>query len=229
MKFNVSLNGVTLQKEIPDSWSQVTFRMYLKIMGIPTDKVVKILSALIDIDEDTLNKSRIVGLDAVLKCLSFIRTTPMDFTVHKAILGYRIPKDLNWETTGQFKECQAIANSLKPEGETLSVEDQAKYTQIVAIYCMPNYLDATVAEQEAFAEKFYEAPCEEVLAIGNFTLLKLIGLNLNTKSGPQSKIGVLKKLRLAFKVWRLNTAFSIRYWRLQRQLTSAKMKSYTGQ
>lgn len=224
MKFQVSLNGKVEDREIPSSWSQVTFKTYLDIMGLLANEPSKILAVLTGIEEDTLNRSKIIGLDAVLKALSFMRAEPMDFTIPKTILGYSVPKDLNWETTGQFKDCQMIANSLKPVGNVLSREDQEKYIHIVAIYAMPNYLDAKAEEQEEFAKKFHEAPCEEVLAIGNFTLLKLIGLNLNIKSDPVSKIGPLRRLRQAFKIWRLNTAFAFRYAVLQRRLGRATTK-----
>ncbi len=229
MKFIATINGEKVSKDIPTSWKQITFKTYLDLIGIPNTDPVKILSVLVGVPEDTLNKSKIVGLDSVLKALSFMRTEAMDFGVPETILGHKVPKDLNWETTGQFKDCQQIAQSLKPVkdeigNDILSRDDQQKYLEIVAIYAMPDYCDASAQAQSEFSKKFYEAPCEEVLAIGNFTLLKLIALNLNIKKEPQSKSGPLKRLRQAFKIWRLNLGFTIRYWRLQKTLTNPKTR-----
>lgn len=224
MNFKITLNGVTLEKQIPDNWQQVTFMMYLQIMDIPNDEPHRILAALTGVDEVTLNKAKIVGLDKVLQCLSFMRTSPMDFTVPETILGHKVPKNLQWESTGQFKDCQSIAATIKPVDGNVSRADQEKYLQFVAIYTMPNYLDATMEEQEEFAKQFNQAPCEEVLAIGNFTLLKLIALKLNIKKEPASKSGPMKRWRQAFRLWRINTALTLRFYLLRRKLGSARMK-----
>lgn len=221
MTITAILNGVKVKKQIPSKWSEVTFQHYMDLFGVSTTEINKILSVFTGIEESVLIKAKIINLDMVIQTLSFMRTTTMSYAIPKYILGYPIPKDLNFETTGQFKDVQGIADSfpkVKPgeDPAPMSKEDQMKYIDIVATYAMKDYCDASHQGREAFAKQFLNAPCEEVLAIGNFTLLKLIGLNLNIKKVLPSKSGRLRTLMLAIKIWRINTAFSLLFWRLRR-------------
>lgn len=216
MKFTATLNGVKVTKEIPTSWDQVTFRQYLDLVDVqnsPQD----VLAAFVGVDVQTLSKVKIVGLDAILHCLAFVKVPPA-LNVPKEIKGFKVSKNLEFETTGQFKDAESIVQSMKTEGGNLPKEDQLKYLDLVAIFAMPNYMDAEPEEQQEFAQQFMDAPCGEVLAIGNFTLLKLIGLKLNINPDSLSKPGPLKRLRLVIKIWQKNLAFSLRYAWLKRKL-----------
>lgn len=215
------LNGVKIKRDLPINWAQVTFRQYIDLFGVAPDDYTKILSVFTGVDEETLKRVHILNLEVVIEALSFMKTTGINYAIPKSILGFPIPKDLQFETTGQYKDVQLIAEGLRSDQNPpppLTKEQQLKYLEIVAVYAMKDYCDASQPDRDAFAERFYNAPCEEVLAVGNFTLLKLIGLNLNIKAPLPNRSGVLKRLRLGIKIWALNTGFSVRYWRLRRLL-----------
>lgn len=218
MKFSATLNGKTVTKDIPTSWDPVTFRQYIELVDVQGDPN-GVLSAFTGIEAETLKRVKIVGLDAILHAISFVNVPPAN-TKPATILGYKVSKDLEFETTGQFKDAQMVIGSmsLTPETKVLSKEDQLKYLDIVAIFAMPDYLDATAEQQKEFALKFLDAPCSEVLAIGNFTLLKLIGWSLNIRPDSLNRIGPLKRWRLAIQVWVKSMVFQLRYARLKKKL-----------
>lgn len=218
MKFTATLNGKTIAKEIPTSWDPVTFRQYIDLVDVQGDPN-GVLSVFTGIDAETLKRVKIVGLDQILHAISFVNVPPANVKP-TSILGHRIAKDLEFETTGQFEDAKFVIDSmsLTPETKVLSKEDQLKYLDIVAIFAMPDYLDASQDKQKEFAQQFLDAPCGEVLAVGNFTLLKLIGWNLNIRPGSLNRIGPLKKLRLVIRVWLKNMVFSLRYAWLKRKL-----------
>jgi len=219
-KFTITLNGIQVKKEIPEDWSEVTFGQYLDLVEVQHNPS-GCLAVFVGIAESTLQKVRIVGLDDVLHTLSFVQTPPTTQIPKEIKVGdkaYKVPKDLAFETTGQFQDAKAIVESFQPNGDNLSREDQLKYLDLVAVFAMPDYLDKSVEEQKEFAQQFLNASCGEVLAVGNFTLLKLIGWKMNIKPGALNKTGALKKLRLAIKIWLKNTAFSLRFAWLKRKL-----------
>ena len=62
MKATFKLNGVTVVKSLPTCWAETTFSQFLKLTKCGVDKA-KILSALTDIDEETLRKGQIANLE----------------------------------------------------------------------------------------------------------------------------------------------------------------------
>lgn len=221
MRITVHHNGKKVKKDIPDSWEKVTFQMYIDLLGVDQKDATKILSVFTGIDEQTLKRSKIEGLQVVLDRLSFLTTTSMDESIPKAILGFPIPKDLNFETTGQYGDLEFIAASFPKEikeGETLGKEHMAKYAEIVAIYAQPDYLDKTSEQQAEFVKQFYSAPCQEVLAVGNFTLIRFIGWKLNIRKTFLRSPTRITKLRQAILGYRARLVSSLRFWRLRRLL-----------
>jgi hypothetical protein len=224
MKVHPSLDGKPLEPfEIPVRWPEVDFEMFLKLQGV---QVVpsKILSVITGLDEPTIARCQIVGLNSIISALSFMNPTtgtPMSNALPKSILGHEIPKDLTFQQTGRYEDALTVAASI-PEKPTK--EDLMKYLRICAIWTMPNYIESTIAEKDEFEKKFLKAPCEEVMAIGNFTLVKCLLLSRGSEKLYPLADTRLNKWRLALKVFRIKLAFMARYygWKARHRITGIK-------
>jgi hypothetical protein len=202
MKVELELNGVKTNRDIPLSWNEVTFKQFLELEPMGKD-LVKLLAFFMGIEEDVLRRAKITGLDTVLKSLAFLQEK-MELSIPKQILGHVIPKDLGFETIGQYAD---IRDSLK--AEMTPIQRLEKYPLYCAIYACRPY---DWQKAEAMAPEFFNAPAPEVLAIGHFTLLKLIGSSLPTKpSSPSLRIRI-KKFKQDLRIWVRNTAIMARLY-----------------
>jgi hypothetical protein len=115
---------------------------------------------------------------------------------------FSIPKNLEFETIGQFQDLKAEAVQIK------DAKSFDKYALFCAIYATNPY---DYQEAEKLVPTFINAPCEEVMAIGNFILLKLAELMTGIQSKSQSPSIPMKKYWLVLTVW-LKTRRSGRSW-----------------
>lgn len=169
MIFDITLNGVKVQKDIPTKWEEVKFKDFLLIQD---NKELTALSVFTGIEPDTLKKAQITNLNSLLKAISFLRTEIPLFKYPKKILNYEIRQDLEFEAFGQYSDIKEIVES----GKT-GIDLIKEYPMLCAIYTTKPY-DFKVAESRI--EEFNNAPVTEVLAIGNFLLMKLIELRTTT-------------------------------------------------
>lgn len=209
MKIQIELNKVKVEKNIPTSWKEVTFGQFLKIADAKDDHA-KLISIFTDIPEETLKKAKISNLESLIALMSFMRT-PMSLDLPDSVMGYKIPKSLELESIGQYQD-------LKLELADITAENGFhKYPLFCAIYATNPY-DYQKAEE--LASTFLNAPCEEVVAVGNFTLLKLTGLMTNTALRLPTRSTPLKKLKLALTGWLRNLVFTLHYYTLKKRLHS---------
>lgn len=201
MKITATLNGVKIRKNIPAHWGDVTFKQFYDLIG---KDEIDILSYFLEIDKEPLRKAKISNLDAALHCLSFMQRIPED-TIPPTILGYDAPKDLQFETIGQYEDVKAELAKLKDPTE---VDLIGLYPLFVGTYTMKPY-DALKVDE--FSKQFWQAPCGEVLAIGNFTLLRLRGLK--SPSRITRLLAGIRRTKLARVIqnWLRNLAFTVRY------------------
>ena len=208
MKITIELNGIKVEKDIPITWKEVTFKQFLGLVECGDD-TGKIISLFTGIDEETLKKAKIYNLSSIISLLGFLKTE-MDLTLPEKVLGYSIPKNLEFESIGQFQD-------LKLEAMTMEKDLKAfeKYPLFVAIYAVNPY-DFKKAEE--LAKEFENAPSEEVMAVGNFTLLKLAEsiANIPPKSPPRNTR--MRKFRQVLTAWLRNLIFTRRYYTLKRKL-----------
>lgn len=207
MKITIELNGVKVEKDIPTMWKEVTFGQFLKLSECEDD-ISKILSLLTGIEVETLNKAKIQNLEKIITLLSFLKTE-MTLEVPKTCMGYEIPKNLEFETIGQFEDLKLEALQMK------DIKSFEKYALFCAIYAVKEY-DYKKAEE--LAPVFLNAPCEEVMAIGNFTLLKLTELTSGIEVNWPPRNTLTRKLWLAFNAYRRNLAFTVRYFIWKKKL-----------
>jgi hypothetical protein len=208
----IKLNG---KDGIPINWDGVTFGQFLKLKDCKDH--ADVLAMFLNMKADTLRIAQIKNLADVIQALRFLdRQMPM--IVPRSINGYLIPKDLNFNTIGQFEDLKELQKKLGDKGENIAV-----YADMVTVYAMPDYNSATPEQREEFTKQFFNAPCTEVMAVGNFTLVKLIELNL-PGSKTFRKVNILThKLKLVFQSWRARLGFSIRYATWKRSLRTKGM------
>lgn len=214
MKITMTLNGVKVEKQIPTSWKEVTFWQFLKLAEAKND-LSAVLSVFTGIDQPTLKKATISNLGKVVELLRFIETEQMDLTLPKWIIDYPVPQNLELESVEQFEDLKLESLKVKDEGIK-------HYTLLCAIYACQPYDEK---EAEKLAPAFMNAPCEEVVAIGNFTLMKLIGLSNPGLSGILPKNSPMRKWRLVIRSWRARLAFTVRYYFWNRKLRSIATSS----
>ncbi len=207
MIIQITLNGVRTSKDIPLSWKDVTFRQFIALQECKDD-FIKVMSLFTGIEPEIIKKALIDNLDGLILALGFLKTEPLQVKP-TAILGYDLPKDLGFETIAQFED---VKDTLK-KAKDMTVLDHLKlYPLYCSIYACRPY-DWVKAEE--LQDKFFDAPCQEVLGVGNFTLAKLIGLKLSTGQKSQSRSILPKKFRQALTVWLMRLDFTVRsfFWK----------------
>lgn len=205
MKVTITLNGVKEQIEIPTGWTgetPVTFDQLQRVTKAGDD-FAEILSVFTKTPADTLRKALIINLDLVIAAFGFLKT-PIVPIIPDKILGYDLPKDLGFETIGQF----ADAKTALEENKGLEA-----YPLLCAIYaCKAKHGEYDWKKAEAMKEEFLHAPAVEVLAIGNFTLLKLTALMKSTGRPSRTGSTPMKRFKLALRGWLARTGFTVRYY-----------------
>lgn len=210
MKITIKLNGVKVEREIPISWDEVTFGQFLDLSQAGNDRA-KILSVFTGIEAETLRKAQIVNFEVINNIISFVERDEINMTLPKEILGFKMPDNLQLETIGQFEDLKLESSKIKDQSkESLSV-----YTKFCAIYATNHY---DYSEAEKLAPQFLNAPCGEVLAIGNFTLMKLIESKDSTLTKALRPPSHLRRLKLAMIGWLKRLVFTARYYSWKRKL-----------
>ncbi len=205
MKITIELNGVKQEREIPLNWDQVNFEQFLKLIKAGDD-IAEILSIFTGIEADVLRKATIQNLEVIINLLSFLKT---DFepVVPEKCLGYDIPKNLEFESIGQFQDLKLEALEMK--------EEISKYALFCAIYATKPY-DFKEAEKKKV--EFLKAPAREVVGIGNFTLLKLVELINGIKPKSHQLSTPKKKFWRALIAFRKSLGFMVRYYIWKKKL-----------
>lgn len=204
MIIQISLNGVKTSRDIPTSWEQVTFRQFIALQECKDD-FVKVMTLFTGIEPDIIRKALIDNLDGLILALGFLQREPEQIKP-TSILGHELPKDLGFESIAQFED---IKESLKKAKDMTVIDHMKLYPLYCSIYACKPY-DWLKAEE--LQDKFFDAPCQEVLGVGNFTLAKLIGLKLSTGQKSQKRSILPKKFKLALVAWQMHLAFTVRYF-----------------
>lgn len=224
--FDFVLNGISVKKQVPVRWEEVTFRQLLELTA--TDEL-KALSVFTGIEPDILRKAQISGLDELLTALSFIQkpcpTNTLCKEIHTKEGNYLVPMDIGFESFGQYidiKDTLDNIEKLEIDRDKKAMENLKAFPILCAIYCVKPY---DFKEAEKRTEEFFNAPCTEVVAVGNFILMKLIALRSTIETNSQKQGATLiRKFRLALRAWWINMAFTVRFyiWKKRHRLTVMK-------
>ena len=204
---------------IPGKWDDVTFAQFLAMDGCKD--TTDYLALFLKVERETLMKARIINLEEAILALKFL-SQPMPNYLPDSIMGFIIPKNLKLETVCQYEDVKDIVSKIPPEGK-LKAKDLTLYLDLCAVYAMPGYVDATQEQRDEFAKRFLNAPCWEVMAVGNFTWLKLIESTMKSVHKSPKVITVLNRFRLVMKVYRARMAFFIHSFSWKRKLHTKGM------
>lgn len=226
LKVTVSLNGVRVKKDVATSWPEVDFETSLLLADVAPNRS-KALAILCKIDYEIFSRAEVTNLDSVLSYLTFL-----DFGVEhklpKTILGYPLPENLDWVTTGRYEDCLSVIESFPKEEKNVKTTDIKKFTEICACFCMPDYHDADEKKRQLFADQFLKAPCTEVLAIGNFIAMKLLNMKVNGGKSSRPTLTLARRCRLVLISWLKRWAFTVRYSSWKRKLRITEMNLNAG-
>lgn len=203
-------------KQIPSRWEEVTFKQMLDMHELRTDQAA-MLAYLLGVDADYFKRAKLFNMDEVLSVISFLGSQIPDYllTIPKTCRGYKIPPRLELETMGQLQDLRLIIQEGK--GDYLATIKQ--YPLIVATYACVEAFGRPYDHKDAdmLADYFYQAPCTEVMAIGNFTLAKLAILKSASQKASLRSRSPLSRLRRGWTSLRSRVVFMARYftWRLR--------------
>lgn len=191
----IIINKVEYEQWLPMIWDQVPFKLFIDLDACGQD-IIKVISLFTAIEYDTLRTAKIVDMDSVIEDLGFLNKKP-EPVIPKTILGYTVPKDLEFEQVQMYLDLKNYVKEAKELPPLVQLERYALYCAVFACIAKHGKYDWSLAE--AMAPEFLQAPCTEVLGIGNFTLMKLIGLNLNIKTTSRKAGSRIMRFRLAFR------------------------------
>lgn len=169
--------------KIETSWEEMSFRKMCMIVNEKSDPL-KVLAILLGIPGVDLSKAKITGLEKIIPKLAFLSKEPDIDEQPKRLGPYRFPKDITFETIGQYQEVLQEINKLAQTNDLKAqTEGLAFYC---AVYCQPlNDIGGEYdsARARTLAEAFMDLPCLEVLAAGYFFQIKCMsiqtGLSMN--------------------------------------------------
>jgi len=214
-------NQERVKIEIPTGWHQVTFKQYLELKKAGKNlNQVNILAIFTGLEKELIEKAQIKNLSAVTACLAFM-TKPPVYLCPTSILGYPVVENLDTESVAQFSDLQEICKGFTDD----ETHNMTLFPLIVATYAVNPY---DFKEAEKIQDQFLYAPCTEVLAMGNFTYLRLHALsNGIVPTSPQADTR-LNRLKLALVDWLRNLASSIRYYTWKRSLPLSERNYLNG-
>lgn len=220
MKVTIISNNQEVIWDCPTSYDDIKFRTLLELDKCGND-IVKVIALLTNIEYDVLLKAKIVNMEGVIQTLGFLNRPAQPF-IPTSILGYPVPKDLAFEQVQMYVDLkQCLADNKEFKG----IDLLKQYPLYCAIYaCNHRYGKYDYKLAEKLAEVFFDAPCVEVLGIGNFTLLKLTGLSVNINPSSRQPLTPMKKFRLVLKTWR-NISVHIHRWFLWRKKLGPPLKN----
>lgn len=163
------LNGKKLR--IPSSWDEVTTAQYLQLLDLKED-YLQAVSIFSGVDYETFKKSVVIGLDDLIKTLSFIKNGPDLSKIADKVGGYDVPKNVQFETLAQFEDMRAIIQKCKGIMEVTKA-----YPNIVAIYLQKaRDGEYDYSKSQLMVGEVLTMPAKEVITVGAFFYVKLTSL-----------------------------------------------------
>jgi len=226
MVVEFKLNGVKVTKDLATRWDEVSFRQFLDMAKAGEDKT-RVVSILTGIEYETLLKAKIGNLETLLAITSFVWTEPIDYILPKSltILGslakYKIDDNLELNSLERYSD---LDNVLKSFGDD-SHKNLEKYPLICATYAVSPY---DYKDAENLANEFFNSPCTEVMAVGNFTLVSIRGLKNIIPTIVPLEDTRLNRLRLALRNWGRYLGYMAHYYLWRKTLPLPVRRYFRG-
>lgn len=182
---------------VPYEWRGVTFGQFKRICDNINDEI-SILSVFMGIEPDILRKAKVENFEALMSRLKFLYNAPIWDEQPKKLGLYDIPKDVTFESTGQFEDMKNVYKLDQAQLEEINKNPALEYqnfAKIAAIYYQP-VRQNTEYNYGAAMELLPELDtlsCVEVVSVGRFFFAKLLSLrsgipvNFLTANTPQRK------------------------------------------
>lgn len=185
MKFTLNKKSI----EVTDSWETMTFGQYLKVLKMK-GTMTEIISIITGIEEETLKKAKIKGLDKLLYAAKFLNEPPQ-FNVEKLthIGEYKLPLnskgifDVTFESLEQIEDLRNVMAKL-PEGIYAHTEAYATYCAIYVQKLRDGDYDGDKAM--AMVPEIMTYPASDVINAGSFFFVKLSSLLNGTPNNSQN-------------------------------------------
>jgi len=224
----VSNTGFKTKRDLPTDWAEISFQQFLTLhrnSWTVFSHTAEIIALFTGIEVELLKKSKVEGLVEVVQMLSFLDSKPIAYEIPKKIIvnghHYDVPDNLEMESVAQFEDIKKEASLFSPDPKD-KFTNLEKWPLIVATYLVNPY---SWQAAEKLAPQVFNSPCSEVLAIGNFTLVRLNELSQNIKPTSLKAATQTSKLKLAMRAFRANMVFSARWFLWKRRLTKAGLNS----
>lgn len=214
LKVTIILGKSTIHRDLPVCWEDVTFAQFLDLESCGQD-IIKVIALLTGVDYLTLCAAKIVDMDNVISLLKFLNTQPVT-AIPKTILGYTVPEKLDFEQVQQYID---LKNYVAESAKMTPTEQLRNYTLYCAVYaCIAKHGKYEWQLAEGMRDEFLQAPCTEVMGIGNFTLLRLIGLKHNIDLNSPKVSSLIKKFKLVLAGWRIRMVLFLRSFNWKKKL-----------
>lgn len=208
IEFKITHGNLSYMKSIPTGWHEVTFRQFCELAECGED-YGKVLSVFTGMDTETLKKARMTGVDRIIQVLSFLATVP-NIPIPDKILGYKVAPDLGLETIEQYENLKEHIEKMKGATDREHFE---QYPLYCAIYACPHVNgEYDWDKAQTLSKYFFDAPALEVLAVGNFTLVRLIELKNNIKRESKKPLTRMQRKKQEYQLWLKHMAFTGRFY-----------------
>lgn len=174
----VKVNGKT--SSIETRYEELSFGKFLKICRSKGNEVATV-AVLLDMPEETIAKAKFNGLEKVINAINFMQHPPVLDEKPTRIGKYILPTAIDFETVEQYQMLRTeINNAAKADNANDQTEFLALYA---AIYLQPiatnEPFDMTKARE--FSKELFKYPCQEVMSVGSFFMLKLLNTQRDLK------------------------------------------------
>ena len=178
----IKINGKKLM--IPSKWEDISFRQYIDYINIKKKDIYSVLEIFTGIDRKSWEQSNeIKGFYVIINTLDFITQKPkIKYKCPPAVeidgKSYKVPRDIDTHTVKQYEDMRAVLQKEMKDKKNFEVES---YPKIIAIYLSAEIFgDYTIPNYKRTIPLIEQLPYFEVVGMGNFFLMNLIGLRLGT-------------------------------------------------
>ena len=195
-KLSYKTTGETVEFKMPTSWADVSFNKFVQLDSLKTDsEFIAVLSGLEKHSvRDIAQSNKFIEL---VNDLQFLKQQPSKDMIPPSFIAFagvkvKTPIDIAMDTLGQYED---LKNSIKVDGFD-------RYLIALAIYLQP-IKDGTynLIKAKKLSKEVGELPCELVLTMGGFFLMKLYGLKDGYLQTYQRASLPVKRLRLVILNW----------------------------
>jgi hypothetical protein len=192
----IKINGKKLM--IPSKWEDLKFKEYIEYINIEKKDIYSVLEIFTGIDRKSWEQSNnIKGFYVIIDALEFIAKKPKKkYKCPPAVEVdgkiYKVPKDLDTHTVKQYEDMRAVLQTEMKNKKNFEVES---YPKIAAIYMSKEIFgEYSIKNWKKTIPIIENLPYFEVVGIGNFFLMNLIGLRIGTNP-------FARKLSILMRSW----------------------------